>query len=163
MLLVFLMLAQAATAQQQQIDRGQALFLDSSGGCAACHALKGKGTAVGPDLTGMGRLAPQAIAMAVHSTVTQYVQLVKLKSDESFPAMVGTKDDKTIQLFDLSKDPPQERKVDKAEVVSMTPNDKWKHPPAAAKISEEKLADIVSYIRYAASGTKKAVEPDEVR
>jgi putative heme-binding domain-containing protein len=162
MLWVFVLLTQAATAQQQQIDRGQALFLEANGGCGNCHALKGKGTAVGPDLTGIGRLAPQAIAMAARSTVTQYVQNVKLKSDETFPAMVGNKAD-TVQVFDLSKDPPQERKVDKAEIVSLSANDKWKHPPAAAKISEEKLADIVAYIRYAASGSKKAVAPEEVR
>ena len=39
----------------------------------------------------------------------------------------------------------------------------WKHPPAASKISAEKLADIVAYIKYAATGSKKAVDPADVQ
>ena len=45
MLWVFLLFAQSAV--DQQVQRGQALFLDASHGCATCHALKGRGTAVG--------------------------------------------------------------------------------------------------------------------
>ena len=102
---IVMFLAQAA-AVPSQTERGEALFLDAQQGCASCHALKGKGTAVGPDLTGLGRLAPQAIAMAARSTVTQYVQVVKLKAGGSFPAMTGKKDEKSVVLFDLSKNPP---------------------------------------------------------
>ena len=47
-----LLFVQAASAQTQ-IERGEALFLNAEKGCATCHALKGKGTAVGPDLTGI--------------------------------------------------------------------------------------------------------------
>jgi mono/diheme cytochrome c family protein len=39
----------------------------------------------------------------------------------------------------------------------------WKHPPAAGKIEPEKLADIVAYIKYATTGSKKAVDPADVR
>jgi mono/diheme cytochrome c family protein len=39
----------------------------------------------------------------------------------------------------------------------------WKHPPAATKIDPEKLADIVAYIKYATTGSKKAVDPSDVR
>jgi mono/diheme cytochrome c family protein len=162
MVWVLLLLAQSASAQQEQIDRGQALYRDEKAGCIACHALKGEGKPIGPDLKGIARLSPQAIAMAVRSTATQYVQIVKLKSGEQFPAMPGAKDEKTVQMFDLTQTPPVERKVDKDDVVSMTGNDKWKHPPAAAKISPEQLAGIVAYIRYAATGAKKSVSPDDV-
>ena len=84
---IVLLMAQAAVPSQT--ERGEALFFDAQQGCGSCHALKGKGTAVGPDLTGLGRLGPQAIAMAARSTVTQYVQVVKLKAGGSFPAMPG--------------------------------------------------------------------------
>src|ERR1039457_7387736 len=50
---IVLFLAQAAVPSQ--IERGEALFFDAQQGCGSCHALKGKGTAVGPDLTGLGR------------------------------------------------------------------------------------------------------------
>jgi putative heme-binding domain-containing protein len=146
-----------------QIQRGEKLFLDEARGCAACHALKGAGTAVGPDLGGIARLSPQAITMAVHSTATQYVQSVKLKSGQTITAMPGAKDDKTVQLFDLSKTPPVAMKVDKADIVSMNNTDAWKHPPAATKLEGAQLADIVAFIKFKVTGAKTAVSADQVK
>ena len=156
---VALLLAPAALLAQQ-VERGEALFFGEAG-CGSCHALKGKGTAVGPNLTMIGKLAPQAVAMAVRSTATQYVQAVKLKSGESFNGMPGPKDDTSVSYFDMGKTPPELRKFAKDDVASATNTDAWKHPPA--KIEAAKLADIVAYIRYAATGQKKTVTEDEVR
>jgi mono/diheme cytochrome c family protein len=39
----------------------------------------------------------------------------------------------------------------------------WKHPPAANKISSEQLADIVAYIKFASTGSRKAVDPADVQ
>lgn len=161
MIWIFVLMAQAAVPSQT--ERGEALFFDAQKGCATCHALKGKGTAVGPDLTIMGRLAPAAFAMAARSTVTQYVQVVKLKSNEKFPAMTGKKDDKSVVLFDLSKMPPEKKEVAPGDISSTSSNDQWKHPPAAAKIAPEQLADIVAYVKFASTGSKKSVSPDDVR
>ena len=159
---IVLLMAQAAVPSQT--ERGEALFFDAQQGCGSCHALKGKGTAVGPDLTGLGRLGPQAIAMAARSTVTQYVQVIKLKSGGAgFPAMMGKKDDKSVVLFDLSKNPPEKKEVAPDDIASSNSNDVWKHPPAASKIDPVKLADIVAYIKYATTGSKKAVDPADVR
>ena len=97
--------------------------------------------------------------MAARSTITQYVQVAKLKSKESFPAITATKDDKDITLFDLSKMPPEKKVIAAGDIVSMTGNDVWKHPPAAAKIGAEQLADIIAYIRFASTGSKRAVDP----
>ena len=104
MLLTLLLLMQSALPPQ--VERGQALFLDASNGCSSCHALKGQGTAVGPDLKIISSMAPRAIVTMVKSTLTQYVITVKPKSGAAFPAMPGAKDDKTIQLYDLSRMPP---------------------------------------------------------
>jgi mono/diheme cytochrome c family protein len=159
---IVLFLAQAAVPSQT--ERGEALFFDAQQGCGSCHALKGKGTAVGPDLTGLGRLGPQAIAMAARSTVTQYVQVIKLKTGGGgFPAMVGKKDDKIVVLYDLSKNPPEKKELAPGDIASSAANDMWKHPPAANKIDPEKLADIVAYIKYATTGSRKAVDPSDVR
>src|ERR671933_2508991 len=95
---LLLLLAQAGVPTQ--IERGEALFNDSARGCASCHAFKGKGTAVGPDLKDISRVFPKGIAMAIRSTVTQYVQIVKLKSGESIVA-IPPKDGAT-QIYDLS-------------------------------------------------------------
>jgi hypothetical protein len=153
---ILLMLAQATATQQT--DRGEALFFGTANGCSSCHLLKGRGTAVGPDLNGIGRLSPAAIVMAVHSTAAQYVQDVTLKSKETFPAMPGAKDSKTIQLYDLSKTPPETRKLELTEIESMTNTAKWKHPPALEKHTPQQLADIVAYIRYAVTGTRQLVD-----
>ena len=161
MIWIALLLAQAAVPTQT--ERGEASFFNAEKGCATCHALKGKGTAIGPDLTMIGKLTPAAIAMAVRSTVTQYVQVVKLKSNESFPAMTGPKDANSVTLFDLSKNPPEKKAVAPGDIASTTGNDAWKHPPAAAKISAEQLADIVAYIKFAATGSRKAVDPSETQ
>jgi putative heme-binding domain-containing protein len=158
---IALLLAQAAVPSQT--ERGEALFFDAQKGCGTCHALKGKGTAVGPDLNGIGKLPPAAIVMAARSTVTQYVQVVKLKSKETFPAMTGAKDATSITLFDLSKMPPVKKVVAPGDITSAAGNDVWKHPPAAANISPEQLADIVAYIKFASTGSRKAVDPADAR
>jgi mono/diheme cytochrome c family protein len=154
-----LFLAQAAVPTQ--IERGEALFSDGARGCAACHALKGKGTAVGPDLKDISRLSPKGIAMAVRSTVTQYVQIVKLKSGESFPAMPPK--DNATEVHDLSKMPPAVYKATKADVASMSANAGWMHPPAKAKYTNEELADLIAYIRFAGANNRQTVSPDDVK
>ena len=156
-----LLLLQAAVPSQT--DRGEALFFESPGGCGACHALKGKGTAIGPDLSGIARVSPGGMAMAIRSTVTQYVQVVKLKSGGSFPTMPPSGTAQTVKLYDLSKTPPELHEVDKADIGSMSANSAWKHPPVVRKYTNEQMADLIAYIKYAATGSKKAVDPSDVQ
>jgi mono/diheme cytochrome c family protein len=66
-------------------------------------------------------------------------------------------------LFDLSKMPPEKKELAPGDISSMGSNDSWKHPPAAKKISNEQLADVIAYVKFATTGTKKAVSPDDVR
>jgi len=160
MLWVVLLWAQSAV--DQQVQRGQALFLDTSHGCASCHALKGRGTAVGPDLSVMGRLSPSAIATAVRSSVTAYVQTVSLKSGESFAGMPAGENEKNLQFYDLSKTPPELRQLERAAVQSTAGQDVWKHPPSVAGYTGQQLADIITYIRYAVTGTAKTVSPGDI-
>ena len=159
--IVLLLFVVPALWSQTQIERGEALFFNAEKGCGSCHALKGKGTAVGPDLTGIGRLTPAAIAMAARSSVTQYVEVLKVNG-ESFPAFTASKTADKLIVYDLSKTPPEKKELAAADVTK-SGNDKWKHPPSVAKIGNQDLADIIAYIRFAASGVKKTVEPSEVQ
>ena len=156
----FLMLFLAQAGVTPQIDRGEALFTDATRGCASCHALKGKGTAVGPDLKDISRLSPKGIAMGIRSTVTQYVEIVKLKNGDSFPAMVPK--DASGQVHDLSKMPP-EAKGTKADIASTSSKNGWKHPPSQRKYTNEELADLIAYIRYAGANNRQSVSPDDVQ
>ena len=157
---LLLLFAQTATPPTQ-IDRGEAIFTDATNGCVSCHALKGKGTAVGPDLRIDARLTPVAIAMAIRSTVTQYVQLAKLKTGETFPSMTGATTGDTVEVFDLSKMPPESHKVPKSD-VSYSPNNSWKHPPSQKEWTKEQMADLIAYIRYAGAGNRGKVDPDDI-
>ena len=155
----WLVLLLAQSAVPTQIERGEALFLDPARGCASCHSLKGKGTAVGPDLKDVARLSPRGIAMAVRSTVTQYVQIVKLKSGRSFPGMPPKGD----QTYDLSKTPPEAIAAPAGDVASMSANNGWKHPPSGRKYTNEEMADLIAYIRFAATNNRQPVAPDDVQ
>jgi len=124
--------------------------------------LKGHGAAVGPDISIIGRLGPQAIGTAVRSTATQYVQAVKLKSGEAFPGMPAGTDGDRLKFYDVSKLPPELHVVERTNVQSTLTQDAWKHPPAAATFTREQLADVIAYIRYTVTGTAKAVDPAEL-
>ena len=157
---ILLFLAQGAASNQ--LDRGEALFNDTTNGCVSCHVLKGKGTAVGPDLKGVSRLSPKGIAMAVRSTATQYVQTAKIKGGGTFPSMTGAPEGDNVTVFDLSKMPPEKHTAPKAD-VSFSPNAGWKHPPSAKKLSDEQIADLVAYIRFAGAGNRQPVSPDDIQ
>jgi mono/diheme cytochrome c family protein len=152
----------AAYAQTpEQAERGRKVFAEKK--CATCHVFEGQGTPVGPDLKNIAALSPRAIAIAVRATRTQSVISVKLKSGETFPAMRTTPGDKTLEVYDLSKDPPALRKFEAGEVDSTKDNESWKHPPASAEMPDDELADVIAYIRWIAVRDKKGVDPSEVR
>ena len=152
-----------ASAADKQIERGQALFVADKG-CGMCHALKGKGTAVGPDLRVLGKVSVGAVATAIHATRTQYVETIKLKSGESFPGMkAASADAAALDYYDLSKTPPELKKLTAADVDSKSDNSSWKHPPSAGGWTNEQVADIVAYIRWAATGSRKTVDPADVQ
>lgn len=147
-----------------QAQRGQNLFLNSSKGlpCGTCHNLAGVGTAVGPDLRTLGSaVGPHGLVMAMHMTMTAYVQEVKLTSGASFPGMVKTKGDE-MEIWDLSQTPPVLRKVSSKEVASMKANTTWKHPPATVDYTSQEMADIVGFVKWASTGSSKVVKPEDV-
>jgi len=147
-----------------QAARGYAVYFDESKPtrCATCHALGGRGTAVGPDLSRLARLNPRGIVVAILASRTQYVQTIKLKTGPSFAAMHVAHDDKTMQVHDLSVTPPQLRKLERAQVDSVTDNATWKHPPESAQYSMDQLAAVIAYIRWASFGDTKGVDPKEL-
>jgi mono/diheme cytochrome c family protein len=151
-----------ASAPNPQIERGQTLFYADTG-CGTCHALKGRGTAVGPDLRVLGKVGVRALVTAIRASRTQYVETIKLKEGDPFPGMkVASADATTLQYYDLSKTPPELRKFAPGDVQSKSDNSSWKHPPAVGGYTNEQIADIVAYIRWAAAGERKAVDPSDV-
>src|SRR6266436_4811091 len=76
--------------------RGRDLFF-AANRCGSCHALGGRGTAVGPDVS---KVPPEQFAAAMRGTASRRVRTMKLKDGESFPAIVGAEDGGLVQVFD---------------------------------------------------------------
>jgi len=162
MIWLSVLLFMQASAADKQIERGQTLFFAEKG-CGTCHALKGKGTAVGPDLRALGKVGVRPLVMAIRASRTAYVETIKLKEGDPFPAMkVASTDATTLQYYDLSKTPPELRKFAPADVESKSDNSIWKHPPSTGGYTNAQIADIVAFVRWAATGSRKTVDPSDV-
>ncbi len=154
----------AAFSGPAQAKRGYDLFFDETKtqSCGVCHMMQRRGAAVGPDLAKIARLPPRAFVMAILSTRTQYAVAVQPKDGEKFPAMKVKEDDQAVELYDLSKTPPELRKLAKAEITAITDNATWKHPPESASYSKDQLADVIAYIKWVGYKSTSAVKPGEL-
>jgi mono/diheme cytochrome c family protein len=155
-------IAAALSAQPtEQIQRGQKIFFEPAGGvaCATCHVLGGKGTAIGPDLTGISRVSPKAIVTAIKASRTVYVVEVHFKNKTSFPGMKVS----DTEFWDLKPMPPEKRTVVPAQVDRIVDNANWKHPPEHFEMSAQELADVVAFIKFASHGDTKEISPDQVK
>jgi len=89
------------------------------------------------------------------------VQVIKLKSGESITAMPPK--DNATEIYDLSKTPPAAIKATKADVASTSANNGWKHPGATRKYTDDEIADLIAYIRFAGANNRQAVSPDDIK
>jgi cytochrome c peroxidase len=147
-----------------QAERGRELFLKTPKGtaCATCHTMAGVGTAVGPDLrTLASAVGPRPLVMTIRMTVTAYVQDVQT-SDGDFPGLQKAKQGDQIDTCDLSKTPPVLRTLKASQVTSMKQSQTWKHPPASAGYTSQELADIVGFLKWAATGSQTEIKPSDV-
>jgi hypothetical protein len=147
-----------------QVQRGRELFTNSPKGlpCGTCHSLAGVGTAVGPDLTTLASVVgSHGLVMSIRMTMTAYVQEVKTSS-ATFPGMLKQKQGDEIEIWDLSQTPPALRKFASKDVLSMKGNQTWKHPPASAGYTWPELADLVGFLKWAATGSTKEIKIEDV-
>ena len=155
--------AQTGFDGPEQAARGHELFFKTAKPepCGNCHALGGKGTAVGPDLSVWARLAPRAAATAILATVTDKVVTVEPKAGSKFPGIKVSEDDKGTKFYDLSVSPPAAKDLAKGEFTTSS-NSTWKHPPGTQEYTAEQLADIIAYIRWVGAKDRRGVKPEDV-
>jgi mono/diheme cytochrome c family protein len=149
----------------EQAQRGRKLFLESPKGkpCGTCHTMDGIGASVGPDLTKMATYAmPRGVVVAMRMSMAETVQTVKPAAGGSFPGVLRQKEAENIEIWDLSKTPPELRTFKAAEIQSMKRDERWKHPPSTAGYDGNELADIVAFLKWAATGSSKTVTVEEV-
>lgn len=167
----FLMLTAAATLFAQtppiteQATRGKMLFFETTKGqpCGTCHQMEGKGSDAGPDLKMIAALSPKGIIMAVLASRTAYMQEVRTSSGQIFPGLLKGQTGDVTTYYDFSTTPPTKRELKKAEVADTKDNAKWKHPPESAGYTQEQLADVIAYVRWAGKGHTTAVSPADMK
>jgi mono/diheme cytochrome c family protein len=130
--------------------RGHELFFDPvRENCGVCHAVGGRGIAVGPDLTAS---KPVEIPSAISATGSRRMLTARLKNGEEFPALLAARSGDEMQLYDLTGLPPVLRTLLGVEVLSLVPNTSWRHSDLVKDYSRSELEEIVVYLRWAASG-----------
>jgi putative heme-binding domain-containing protein len=154
----------AGNAAAAQIERGRQLFEKSPKGtaCATCHKVGALGTAVGPDLKDFaGAVGARAIAQSIEMSMTAYVQQVKTASG-TFPGLVQQKSGDETDIWDLSTTPPELKKLPSKDIVSMESNTTWKHPPSTTDYTSQELADVIAFLKNAATGARKEIKAADV-
>lgn len=148
-----------------QAERGHRLFFDAVQEirCGTCHSLGGRGIAIGPDLTASASKTPKEMAEAIRSNRSQHVVTAKLNNDESFPALRVQQDENWVKLYDLTTPPPVLRTLNRGEIVSITESSNWGHDAVVKHLTLDQVADIIAFIRWAASGEKSDVSPGSLR
>ena len=125
--------------------------------------MAGLGTAIAPDLTKMATYgSPRSLVATMHMSMTEYVRRVSAKGTASFPGIVKGEQGGEREIWDLSQMPPVLRKFTTDQSVTLERDQKWKHPPASAGYTPQELADIIGFLRWAATGSQKEVPVSEV-
>jgi putative heme-binding domain-containing protein len=148
-----------------QAARGKAIFFDAAKKtqCATCHQLGTEGTAVGPDLTKIARVAPKAFEISMLSTRTVYAKEVETKARQKFAAMIASETEKEVTLYNLNQLPPEKMVIERSAIYAIHDNGTWKHPPESMGYKKEQIADIIAFIRFVASGDTKGVDPEALK
>jgi hypothetical protein len=165
-LLGSVVLAQVKTPppMNAQIQRGKELFLHnpSRTACGTCHEIGGVGTAIGPDLKKLASVVgPRGLVSTIQMSMTAYVQEYKIKDLGTFPG-IQKEGSSGTQVYDLSKNPPELHEVKPGDIQSQKQNEKWGHPPAKASYTPQELADLIAWLKYAATGSVKEVKASDV-
>jgi len=147
-----------------QIDRGRELFTNAKKGvaCKTCHELGGVGKAIAPDLTNMASNGSvHSIVMTMHMTMTEHVVRVKTQT-ASFPAILKQKYGDKTEYWDLDNIPPTLRTLYNNQIVSVERDEKWHHPPALANYTAQELADVIAFLKFAATGSKADIAASDI-
>jgi mono/diheme cytochrome c family protein len=135
-----------------QAGRGHALFFDPTrANCGVCHALGGRGTAIGPDLATLPAQSAADLTGQTHATRSRHVLTAKLKNGEEFPALLVEQNGNQVRLYDLTLAPPVLRTLARPDVVSLAENDGWPHETFAKDYTRPELEDVIAYLRWAAT------------
>jgi hypothetical protein len=135
--------------------RGEQLFFESTRdrGCAGCHAIDGKGNAVGPDLSGSSRKGAREIFRDIvypDASVDTRQQLLRLtmKDGEKILGLKQEESPTSLRVFDLGGSPPVLRRLSKDRIQAVEPLRQSGMPARYGEIyTLRELLDLVSFLK----------------
>ena len=151
---------------------GERVFFDAaqSHSCQGCHALKGRGRRIGPDLTTKLRgKAPREIFEKIvivphRSADPAYVNVeIALRSGERIRGIRAEESGGELRVYDTSVLPPAVRALAKADITSITPVGGSAMPSDyASRLPLKHLLDLVAFLRSSIAGSPVVVTFDDV-
>lgn len=151
---------------------GERVFFDATQkhSCQGCHALKGRGRRVGPDL--MAKLRGKApreifekIVIVPHrSADPAYVNVeIAMRSGERIRGIQAEDTGNERRVYDTSVLPPAVRTLVKADILSITPVGGSAMPSDyASRLPLKHLLDLVAFLRSTVAGAPEIVTFDDV-
>ena len=135
------------TTTDGDVRRGRALF-EGKGECRDCHAVRGEGSRVGPDLTRIGLV--RRVGELERSLLEPDAEVqpenrfyeVSPKSGEPVAGRLLNRDTYTVQLIDLDE------RLRSFQIADLRDHgfDDTPMPPARDALSTQEIADVVSYL-----------------
>jgi PQQ-dependent dehydrogenase (methanol/ethanol family) len=142
---------------------GEALFFGRAA-CASCHEINGRGGILGPDLSGAGRLSPEAVRQKITDPNAQLplaagargggsgrggavrpAVIVKTQDGREIRGLRRNEDTFSIQLVDVSG---QLHLLDKVKLASVQVEDKSMMPSDySTRLSAAEIANLVTYLQ----------------
>ncbi|MPZ20285.1 MAG: c-type cytochrome [Luteitalea sp.] len=130
--------------------RGRRLFLaNAAAECTRCHAIQGRGTDVGPELTEIGSALSREelldALIAPNSRIASGFGLVgiTLESGERIGGVLHEESDADVTI--LVGDPPTERRVSKADIAERT-DPVSAMPPLGLTLAPRDVRDLVAFL-----------------
>ena len=135
------------TAADGDARRGRALF-EGKGECRDCHAVRGDGSRVGPDLTRIGlvrragEIERSLLDPAAEVQPENRFYKVSPKNGQPVVGRLLNRDTYTVQLIDLDE------RLRSFQIAALSDHgfDDSPMPPARDKLSTQEIADVVSYL-----------------
>jgi hypothetical protein len=124
--------------------------------------MAGAGTAVGPNLSTLAStVGPRGLVMTFKMTNYAYVKDFRIPG-ETFPGIEKQKLGDEIEIWDLGQKPAVLRKLTSKQILDTHQTRIWKHPPAGAGYTSQELADLIGFLKWAATGSEKEIKVADI-
>jgi putative heme-binding domain-containing protein len=141
----------AGVSEKGDKERGRQLFFGRKALCAACHAVKGEGERIGPDLTKIGSLRTEAdllesVLFPSSSIARGYESVtVHTKDGQSQSGLIRRETADAVFLITTDR---TERRYARANIESLEPSRTSIMPQGLeAQLSRQELGDLIAFLR----------------